>query len=74
MIGDGEGGAHVCVCGIDKIQAGIIHDEAARIVRLTPGLEEEIVVVSHKKELRHPSTDSVFEALSADVEQKEGLN
>lgn len=72
--GDVEGAPYVWVGAVDRTQAGIIHDESARMVRLTPDLKKDLVCVNHKKRISYPASDGVLEALSADIEQKEGID
>lgn len=71
---DGEGAPLVWTCAIDKAQAGIVYNEARRMTRHTPGLEERFSFVDHRKIIRYTGVDGEFMALSADVEAKEGMN
>ena len=69
---DGEPGAEVYSLAGDRTQARIVFDQAKDIVRMSPALLRRAEV--YVRSLVVPSTMSKYEVLSADVEQKHGLN
>jgi len=69
---DGEPGAEVYSLANDRTQARIVFDQAKEIVRQSPALLKRAEV--YVRSLVIPSTLSKYEVLSADVEQKHGLN
>lgn len=71
---DNEAGAHVCVAAGDRNQAGIIHDESARMARKSPDLLKRLKIVDSRKTIYYPDMEAKYEALSADAGLKEGLN
>ena len=73
-IADGEPGAEVYVCAYDKSQAGIIFDEAEKMVNASPSLNKVLTVTPSAKTIAHPASTSSIRALSADVPSKDGIN
>lgn len=69
---DGEQGAEVYSAATKRDQARIIFDEARRMVKASPSLRRYIDVLTNN--LNMPSTNSKFEALSADAVTLDGLN
>ncbi len=74
MMADGEAGAEVYSAAASRQQASIIYEEAANMVEASPALLKRIKVRRSGKILRHPKSRSLYQALSADVPTKEGLN
>lgn len=72
LIADGEGGAEVYSAATKKDQAKIVHDEATRMVKASPGLSSRIGAV--RNNLHVPGTASKFEPLGADEDTMDGLN
>jgi len=74
LVADGEGGPEVYTGAVDRKQAGIVFDEAARMVRQSPHLRKRLQIIPSTKTITYPAQDGVLKALSADVESQEGLN
>lgn len=74
LIADGEEGSEVYNAAADRKQASIVFNEAANMVRGSPALSYHCELVSSVKRIYFPRTNSIYEALSADVPTKEGLN
>lgn len=74
LVGDGEPGAVVANAAIDRSQSTIVFDEAAEMVRSSGDLSAVLDVIDSRKTIVHRDTASKYFAMSADVEQKEGLN
>lgn len=72
LIADGELGAEVYSCAGDKDQAKVVFGEAKRMVQADPDLSDSLTV--YKDAIEHKATNSVYRALSADAELKQGLN
>lgn len=72
LCGDNEPGAEVYSAAASKQQASIIYNEAANMVDSSPALATMIALRKHKKEMGYKT--SWYEALSADVPTKDGLN
>lgn len=74
LLADGEIGAVVGNCAVDREQASIIFDVAAAMVRSSPELAAVLDVIDSRKTIVHPASNSKYFALSADVDKAEGLN
>jgi phage terminase large subunit-like protein len=74
LIGDKEPGAEIYSAAADRRQASIVFNEAANMVRSSPMLRDRVVIRDSKKLMMFPQTRSTYEALSADVKTKEGIN
>lgn len=74
LIADNEPGAEIYCAASDRDQAGIVFNEAARMVRSSPDLSNRLLVTPSRKTIAYPQTNSLYRALSADVPTKEGLN
>lgn len=72
--GDAEPAAEVYCVAADKNQALIVFHEAENMVEASPDLASELQVISSRKIIQFPATRSFYQALSADVPTKEGLN
>lgn len=68
----GPEGGEVYSCAADRKQAGIVFEDAKRMVELEPELQR--VVKVYRDALVVPSTNSTYRALSAEAFTKEGLN
>jgi phage terminase large subunit-like protein len=74
LVGDGEPGAQVFSSANDKNQAAYIYRDMAAHVRQSPDLQAILDLVDSKKRINYVQQNAVYEALSADVPTKEGLN
>ncbi len=70
---DGEVGADVFCVATDRIQAGIVYDEAAHMVESSPALTHRLELVKSQKRIVDYQNRSVFRALAADAGRNEGL-
>ena len=68
----GPAGGQVISCAGDKEQAGIVFEDAKKMVQADPDLSKVIKVYS--KVLEVPATGTTYKAVSADAYTKEGLN
>lgn len=74
LTGDSEAGAEVYNGAVDKNQAAIVFDEAANMVASSPMLKQMLEVINSRKRIVVRQKPAWMQALSADVESKEGLN
>ena len=74
LVGDGEPGPEVYSAAVDREQAGIIHGEAARMVRQSPALRKHLKTIDNTKTIRWLKGNGIFRALSAETSAHEGLN
>jgi phage terminase large subunit-like protein len=74
LCGDGEQGAEVYSAAADRKQAAIIFDEAANMVEASDALSSRITLRRANKSMAYPAANARYEALSAEVETKEGFN
>ena len=74
LLADQEPGAEIYTVAADRKQAGIVFDESVRMVKASPGLSSRLEVIQSKKRIAFHQTNSFYEALSADVPTKEGIN
>ena len=72
LFADGELGAEVYSVAADRFQAGIVFGVARRMVETNPWLSSNCLI--YRRAIYVPSTDSVYQVLSADVKTKHGLN
>lgn len=72
MVADGEPGAEVYSAATKRDQALIVHNEAARMVKGSPGLRKRIKIF--RDNLHIEGTASKFEPLGADADTLDGLN
>lgn len=73
--GDDEPGAEVYAAAIDREQAGIVFSEAKRMVNASQELTMRLKVVDSTKRVKGREDEAaIFRALSAEIEQHEGLN
>jgi phage terminase large subunit-like protein len=70
---DGEPSAEVLNAACDRLQAGIVYDEAAKMVESSPMLARHLMVVRSSKRIVDYRTNSVLRAISADAHRNEGL-
>jgi phage terminase large subunit-like protein len=74
LVADHEPGAEIYSAAADRRQASIVFNEAATMVRSSPALAKRIKIRDSRKAMYFPDRASSYEALSADVATKEGLN
>lgn len=74
LIGDKEGAPEVYLNAVDREQASIIFDEAARMIEKSPELAGRLEVIKSKKRITDPVGNGKIVANSADVPSKDGVN
>lgn len=74
LIGDKEGAPEVYLNAVDREQASIIFDEAARMIAKSPELAGRLEVIKSKKRITDPVGNGKIVANSADVPSKDGVN
>jgi phage terminase large subunit-like protein len=74
LIADGEGAPEVYLNAVDREQASIVFDEAARMVEKSPELRARLEVIKSKKRITDPVGNGKVVANSADVPSKDGVN
>jgi len=74
LVGDGEAGAEVYSAAADRKQAGIVFDEAAKMVRKSPLLNARLRVIPSTKTILYPDAESKYVVLSRESTVAEGLN
>lgn len=72
LVAAGEPGAEVYSCAGDKEQAKIVFGDARQMVELDPELSG--ILKLYKDAIEHPSSGSVYRAVSSEAFTKEGLN
>jgi phage terminase large subunit-like protein len=73
-VGDGEPGAEVYVCAVDKDQTKAVFGEACNMVEQSPSLAKRLEIIPSAFTMVDAKTRSRMEGLSADVESKDGKN
>lgn len=73
LIGDGEAGAEVYCAAADRGQAGIVYNESANMAEASD-FAPHLMIRRSNKQIAYPRAKSLYQALSADVKTKEGLN
>ncbi|MCF4152608.1 terminase large subunit [Dethiosulfovibrio sp. F2B] len=74
LCADGEQGAEVYSAAADHKQAGIVFNESARMVRKSLDLRKRLRIKPSTKTIYYARKSSIYQALSADVETKEGYD
>ena len=74
LCGDGEERAEVYGCAADRNQAKIVFDVAVDMVRFCPALSKRVKILESQKKITYLPTNSSYQVLSADVENKHGFN
>lgn len=76
FVGDGEPGAEVYCCAVDKDQAGIVFSEAATMIRQSPELSKVLAkqIADSRKVITDIDNAGKLAAMSADAPKQEGLN
>ena len=72
LVADGEPGAEVYTAATKRDQARLIHSEATRMAKSSPGIKREVRIV--KDNIHIPGTASKFEPLGADTDGMDGLH
>jgi phage terminase large subunit-like protein len=71
-VADGEPGAEIYSAATKRDQARIVHGEAVRMVKASPGLRKRIKI--NRDNLHVPATNSKYTPLGADADTMDGLN
>lgn len=74
LTSDDEPGAEIYSAAADRKQASIIFNEAVAMVRASDALIARLHVKETTKEVKYPKQNAWYQALSADVPTKDGLN
>jgi phage terminase large subunit-like protein len=74
LVGDGEAGAEVYSAAASRDQASIIFNEAANMVDVSEPLSRRLYVLRTKKHMTYAAARATYDALSADVPTKDGIN
>jgi phage terminase large subunit-like protein len=74
LIADKEPGAEVYSAANDRDQAGMIYREAAAMVKQSPELASVLNPIDSRRRIVYEAANAFYQALSADVPTKEGLN
>lgn len=74
LFADGEKGGQVFSAAKDRKQASVVFDVAAEMVLASPVLRRRALVYKSAKRIVDTASRSIYEALSADVGTKHGLN
>jgi phage terminase large subunit-like protein len=74
LVADGEAGAEVYSCAASRDQASIIFNEAANMVDASGPLSRRLRMLRTKKHMEYATGRSTYDALSADVPTKDGIN
>jgi len=74
LSGDGEHGAEVYSVANDRKQAGIVHEEAIRMVKASRELSQDLKIHGTTFTITCPELNSYYRALSGDADSNEGLN
>lgn len=72
FVADNEAGAEVYTLATKLKQAKIVHEEAKRMVKRSPGLNNLVTVL--RDNLSIDATDSKYEPLASDADTLDGLN
>ena len=74
LCADGEEGAEIYGCANDRSQAGNVFEVARDMVLLNPTLRRICKINESQKRIMFPPTRSYYQAMSAEVNNKFGLN
>lgn len=74
LIADGQATPQIYINAVDRGQASIIFDEAARMVAASPQLRNRLKIVNHTKRIVWPAGNGVLIANSGDAPNKDGFN
>jgi phage terminase large subunit-like protein len=71
---DGEAGSQVFSAAADRQQAGIVFDEAAKMVRASPLLNARLKIVDSRRNISYAAKSSFYRVVSSDAGRQHGLN
>lgn len=74
LCADGEQRAEVYGAAADRQQASLVYAVAADMVRLCPALNKRVKILESRKRLVYEPTNSFYQVLSADANNKHGFN
>ena len=74
LCADGEQRAEVYGAAADRQQASLVYAVAADMVRLCPALQKRVKILESRKRLVYEPTNSFYQVLSADANNKHGFN
>jgi phage terminase large subunit-like protein len=74
LLADGEPAPEVYLNAVDREQAAIVFDEAARMVAASPELAARLDVIPSKGVILDPANDGKLKKNSADAPSKDGVN
>lgn len=74
LVADGEPAPEVYIAAVDREQASIVYDEAARMVQASPDLSKRLTVLPSKKRILDLPGNGKLITCSADVPSKDGIN
>lgn len=74
LLADGERAPEVYCNAVDREQASIVFDEAARMVRASPELAKRLEIIDYRKRIVCAASHGKIQANSADVPSKDGVN
>jgi phage terminase large subunit-like protein len=74
LCADGEWGAEVYGCAVDKTQAQFVYDVAVIMIEQSPALAKRCKTIKSQKRIVYMPKNSFYQVLSADVPNKHGIN
>jgi len=74
LFADEEPGAQVYSAAGDRMQAGLIYNAAAPMVRQAPALNKRARIIESQKRIVYYETNSYYQVLSAEAYSKHGIN
>lgn len=74
LLADGEQGAEVYSAAVDRMQASLVFNVAADMIRQSPALMRRCKILDSVKRIVVPSTGSFYQVLSSESRSKHGLN
>lgn len=74
LIADGEGAPECYLNACDREQAGIVFDEAKRMIEASPDLKGILRIVESKSRILFEAENGVLKAQSKETASKDGLN
>jgi phage terminase large subunit-like protein len=74
LIADGEPGPECYLNAVNRDQARIIFDEAAKMVDASPDLKSRLSVIDSRHRIVSPANNGLLRCNSADAPSKDGLN
>ena len=74
LCGDDEGGAEIYSVATKRDQAGLVHEEAVKMVRKSPSLFKRLRINKTNYAIRTADGESVYKAIASEPGGNEGLN